>query len=85
MLKNRLDVGVVSKRGKGLGYVLLEGDGGGLARCGWQTLDVDGRSLLLCLLLLLGVLADTTNELESALAVADMLNAVGPQQEDKVR
>lgn len=77
---NVLDVGIVCLGGKCLRRIVLERDGGRFTGCSGQTLDVHLLSRFLCLLLLLGVLLHTTDELESALAVSDVLNAMHHKQ-----
>ena len=74
--RDRSTHGIVRQRSEGFQSIgLADGDGSGLTRGCWQSLQLDMGSSGLCLLLLLGVRLDSVNELLSALAVADVLDA----------
>lgn len=69
----RLNVGVVSNRGDGLGVNTL--DGVGLTGLGGLSLQVEVDTLLASLELLLGVLLDTADEVLTGAGVLDVLDA----------
>jgi len=71
----RLNVGVVGNWHDGLGQVLLEGDGSGLARLDGLSLEEDGLALSLGGLLCGSVGLDTGEELVAGTRVTDVLDA----------